>query len=370
MGEINDRPRVFMDISHGDKKLGRVYFELFTDVVPKTAENFRALCTGEKGVGKQGKQLSYKNSTFHRVIRRFMIQGGDFTAGNGTGGESIYGEKFEDEDFSIKHDQPFLLSMANAGANTNGSQFFVTTVPTPHLDGKHVAFGKLISGKSIVRAIENCKTSDSDAPAESVVITDCGELDATEVISNNKVGDGTGDKYEDYPDDDEEAHKTPETGLEAATQIKNIGGDLFKKGDKDMALKKFRKALRYVDELIPDEQQHATTYNEYLKLKTALHLNIAMLATSMGEYQAAIKSASGALEVKTTTKEQKAKALYRRGVAYSKVKNDENALKDFEQVLEVMPEDPAAKKELAECKTRIQKKTSSQRAQYAKFFSG
>jgi peptidyl-prolyl isomerase D len=126
-------PRVYLDVSIGGERKGRIVAELFPNVAPRCAENFRALCTGEKGVGKSGKPLHYKGSIFHRVIPGFMLQGGDFTRGDGTGGESIYGEKFADEPFVMKHDSPFLLSMANAGPNTNGSQFFITTVPTPHL---------------------------------------------------------------------------------------------------------------------------------------------------------------------------------------------------------------------------------------------
>jgi len=166
---------VFFDITIGGNKAGRIVFKLFDSVVPKTAKNFRLLCTGEKGT--LGKPLHYKGSTFHRVIKKFMLQGGDFTNGDGTGGESIYGETFQDENFELTHDQPGLLSMANAGPDTNGSQFFVTTVVTEHLDGKHVVFGKVVEGMDIVKKIESLKTAKKDdKPHEDVVIADCGTV--------------------------------------------------------------------------------------------------------------------------------------------------------------------------------------------------
>jgi peptidylprolyl isomerase len=170
------KSRVFFDITIGGQSAGRIIMELRGDVVPKTAENFRALCTGEKGVDAQsGKPLHFKGSAFHRVIPNFMCQGGDFTKGNGTGGASIYGAKFEDENFKLKHTGPGILSMANAGPGTNGSQFFLCTIKTDWLDGKHVVFGQVVEGLDVVKKIEGygSQTGKTSAP---VVVADCGQL--------------------------------------------------------------------------------------------------------------------------------------------------------------------------------------------------
>lgn len=166
--------RVFFDVNIGGEEVGRIVFKLFTDVVPKTTENFRCLCTGEKGFSAKGK-LCYKEAVFHRVIPEFMIQGGDFTDGDGTGGVSIYGEKFEDENFQLKHDRPGLLSMANSGPDSNGSQFFITTVKASWLDKKHVVFGEVVKGMKVVRKMESFGT-EGGRPKRRMFISNCGQL--------------------------------------------------------------------------------------------------------------------------------------------------------------------------------------------------
>lgn len=180
--------RVYLDMDINDKPAGRIVIGLFGNDVHKTAENFRVLSTGEKGQTDDGVVLSFAKSPFHRIIPKFMLQGGDITRGNGTGGVSIYGSKFNDENFKFKHDRPYLLSMANSGKNTNGSQFFITTVPTPWLDGKHVVFGMVLEGKDVVDKIEKVGTS-SGKPTKRVTVRASGQI--------------TGDPAEHHPKESE-----------------------------------------------------------------------------------------------------------------------------------------------------------------------
>lgn len=207
------RPRVFMDVTVGNVPLGRVVFELFTDAAPKTADNFRSLCTGEGGIGKTTeKPLHYKGCIFHRAVKGFMIQGGDFVNFNGTGGESIYGGTFEDEAFLLKHDRPFLLSMANRGRNTNGSQFFITTAPSAHLDGLHVVFGQVVSGREVVKEIEELDTDKKDRPLQDARVVNCGELVRKEKATTNKK------KKQQQKEEEEESSDSDSSSSESSEE--------------------------------------------------------------------------------------------------------------------------------------------------------
>lgn len=367
------RSRVFFDIAIGGVKAGRVAFELFNDIVPKTAENFRALCTGEKGTGQSGKPLHYKGSSFHRVIKGFMIQGGDFTMGNGTGGESIYGEKFEDENFERVHEKPFLLSMANAGPGTNGSQFFVTTVPTPHLDKKHVVFGEVINGKSIVRQIENLKTQSGDKPWDDATIIDCGELIGEDYDkATEKAADVTGDPYEEYPEDqitgDEEWKG--EDILKIATELKDMGNAAFKKQDLDLGIRKYEKSLRYLHEYpAPLDNDPADLFPKLTALKISVYLNLALLQNKKARYAEAIENAGKALDLEGISDKDKAKAYFRRGQAKVGKKSDESAVEDLNQALKFAPGDAAIVKELEGAKKRVAVRKEKEKKAYKNAFN-
>jgi len=223
------RPRVFMDFAVSNEPYGRVVFELFTDTAPRTCENFRALCTGEKGISANGNPLYYKNSIIHRSIKDFMIQGGDFTKRNGTGGESIYGGTFSDEDLQRPLESPALLCMANKGPHTNGSQFFVTLRECLHLNGKHVVFGRIIKGyEEVVKRLVGVPVDEKDRPTVPIIITNCGELELkrhkdTDNPKSKKYrsrrrshSDSSGDK--DQPQRKRNKFETTDLGVEGASR--------------------------------------------------------------------------------------------------------------------------------------------------------
>lgn len=296
-----------------------------------------------------------------------MIQGGDFTLGDGRGGESIYGEKFEDENFKLVHDKPFLLSMANAGPNTNGSQFFITTVATPHLNGKHCVFGKVISGKALVRKLERIEKDSQDKPLQDCTITDCGELPADYQFES--VDDGTGDTYEEFlQDDDKIDTNNPDSVLKAISEIKEVGTQQFKKGDIKMAFSKYSKACSFLEDYLPEDLPEEKLVT-LVQLKISCYLNASLMALKLGQGRDAIKAATEAIEIEEIDDKSKAKALYRRGMGYLKCKNESDAQVDLENSLQLVPGDAAVTKGLEEVKKSIRARRSKEKAAMSKFFS-
>lgn len=317
-----------------------------------------------------------------------MIQGGDFTAGNGTGGESIYGEKFDDENFELKHTKPFLLSMANAGpgksspilpldqplicmqTGTNGSQFFITTVKTPHLDGKHVVFGELKAGRSLIRQIENEKVQ-NDKPARECLIADCGELTGADYDKlPAKQPDKTGDPYEDFPDDQREGEEEiPGTQiLKIATALKGFGNGVIKENPR-LAGEKYQKGIRYLHEY-PEAQDSdpKTLGNDLSQLKISLYSNLALCQNQTLQFSDAVSSATSALEVPGIGDDAKSKVYHRRGIAKEGLKDLEDAIKDFEEAKRLKPSDPGPTNKIAELKSKLAVSEKKEKQAFKKFF--
>jgi len=344
--------RVYFDMSIGEVAQGRVVFELYADDVPKTCENFRALCTGEKGEGTSGKSLHFAGSTFHRIIKGFMCQGGDFTRGNGTGGESIYGDKFDDENFLYHHTVPGLLSMANSGPGTNGSQFFVTVAETPHLDGKHVVFGRVSKGMNIVRRLENCEKGESDKPNPSVTVTACGEIAEGEDDGfNDPMAFDDGDMLEDFPDD----AAADCDHMEAAESIRAIGNAAFKAAELDRALFKYSKALRYL------EGQHSEQADT---AKQACLNNSATCLSKLGRLDECVAKCMAVLELNP----DHPKAIFRKGATLLAMNDPDGAEATLLRALELSPDDKAVQNELKKVALMRKKLVKKEAAMAKKMF--
>lgn len=341
----------YFDVTIGGEPMEeRIVMELFDDITPKTCENFRELCTGNGGQMVEGTTIpmSYKNCSFHRIIPNFMIQGGDFTNHNGTGGVSIFGEKFEDENFELLCDKPGLLAMANAGPNTNGSQFFITTVPTPHLNGKHVVFGKVVRGMNTVRLLENTPTGAQDTPISPCLIADCGVLDALPEV----VAPADGDFFTEYPEDNEPAMNEEKIG-ESAETIRQLGNAAFKEGNYDVAIKKYRKASHYFTKAGLREEGLVACYN-----------NMALSLFKLSRWKEAKLSACDALGVD----ENNAKAWYRCGLSDLQLNNSESAIENLKKAHAIDPENADIKSALQQAKEKEKARTAKLAARLKTFF--
>jgi len=368
------RVRCFMDVSMDGNAIGRIIFELFVDITPKTCENFRQLCTGEPGFG-------YKGSTFHRIIRNFMLQAGDFTNHNGTGGKSIYGEKFEDENFIRKHEEPYLLSMANAGPGTNGSQFFITTVNTPHLDGKHVVFGKAIKGFGTIKRLEGVSVK-GDSPKVRCEITDCGELQHGEDDGMAPVNDGTGDNFPILPEDYEGL--TTALRIKISADLKAIGNEQYKAKNFELAIKKYEKSLVYLNRQVEEEEKPDSDSDsepekeeksevekkcdekqgEVNVQECAILLNMSMCHLLVKNNSKADNAARRAIKADP----KNPKGYFRLARALSASKEYDSALKELATAASLAPEDRAITKEQQAIKAAQKKYNEGEKKKFAKMF--
>lgn len=361
-------PSAFLDITIDSKPVGRIVVELYETVAPRATKNFLSFCTSGR----------FKDNCFHRVIKNFVIQAGDLQYGKdtsnplvGQGNASFEGPLFEDENTEEPLDGPFKLCMANNSPNSNGSQFFITTYPQPHLTGKHTVFGKVIHGKSVVREIEKIDTDLNNVPKEKVEISDCGEWEhGMDVpIFNASYDQIGGDIFEEYPDDDEHIDKeSSESVYHASCKIKESGTLLFKKGEKQQAFLKYKKCLRYVMEYIPDEDQEPDWHKKYMELKLKLYLNLSLVCLQLKNYPKTIDYSTYLIEDETSTRQERAKAHFRKGCALIEMRKYKEAVDSLNIANELVENDAAIKRELERAESLLQKKKDDEKKKYAKFF--
>ncbi|CAB3360000.1 Hypothetical predicted protein [Cloeon dipterum] len=279
----DENPIVFLDISIGEDKVGRIIIELFKKKTPKTAENFRCLCTGEKGIGKQGHLLHFKGTLFHKAIPNYMVQGGDIINFDGSGGESIYGLQFEDENFSLLHDDSGLLSMVNSGPNSNSSQFFITLGICPNLDKSHVVFGRVLKGLRIVQEISDVPT-DNDIPQVRCSVVDCGEILKGQDWGIHEA-DGTEDVFTPWPEDLDTKTREHLSDEEVISKIKSSGNHYYSKRQYGLADLKYRKALRYLEYF--SQLTNKPNNETDSEMRTACRLNLAACKLKKNQYRQA-----------------------------------------------------------------------------------
>ncbi|CAI4043854.1 peptidylprolyl isomerase CPR7 SKDI_10G2350 [Saccharomyces kudriavzevii IFO 1802] len=393
---MTEDPAVYLDISIDNKPIGRVVCRLFRESAPKTTENFYRLCAGDaKSPLKDQQSLSYKGNGFHRVVKNFMIQAGDIVFGTkddyssssvGKGGCSIYADEeevkvnnlsfchgnFEDENLG-EFLEPFTLGMANLGSpNTNNSQFFITTYAAPHLNGKHSIFGKVIHGKSVVRAVEHSKVDSDGVPESEIRICDCGVWDKSKGVplytaSNDPIG---GDVYEEYPDDDMHFNEDDfSKALEAATIIKDSGTLLFKKNDYSNAFFKYRKSLNYINEYTPEPDVDKERNYQFTSLKMKVYLNLSLVLFNVEKYDDSITYATYLLEMDNVPDKDQAKAYYRRGNSYLKKKRLDEALQNYKLCKDKNPDDKVIGQKIEYVENLIEEKKEKTRKNISKFFS-
>ncbi|CAH1111582.1 unnamed protein product [Psylliodes chrysocephalus] len=329
MYEKSKHKFVYLDLQFDGVKAGRVVIELFNDVVPKTAENFRALCTGEKGIGQKGKPLHYKGIKFHKVVPMCMAQGGDIVNNNGSCGESIYGHYFEDENFYIKHDTEGIVGMVNMGPNTNQSQFYITTTPCFHIDDTNVAFGKVVKGLNLIVEMSD-QPRINDTPTGNLIIENCGELKPGEPW-NFYENDGTEDKYPPWPDDWDEQTDNLKPVEKAINAIKNSGNHYFNKNDFAHAERKYVKCLRYIDWYL--SKKTIPTLNK--NLRTTVMMNLASAQLKRHKYKEAGILCSQILK----DEKNNGKVYYRRAQAMLHLEEYDKALNDLNTALSMHPND-------------------------------
>ena len=351
----------FFDVSIGGVPCPeRIVFELFDSITPKTCLNFRTLCLGNDGKKVEGTDIpmTFEGCGFHRIIEKFMVQGGDFTRGDGTGGVSIFGEKFEDENFEVKCDKPGLLAMANAGRNTNGSQFFITTVPCHHLTGKHVVFGRVVRGMNTVRELEHTPKGAQDKPLKLCIIAKCGTLETSELPPVS--GSADGDQYPDYPEDAEVVLSEKQL-FDAAEAISKIGNSLFGAGNFAPAVTKYNKTIRYCDAI----NKTSVNAEQLDKKVTACHANAAMCFIKLEKWAECRDAATRSLAADP----KNVKAMYRRALSLIALRDYEGAIADLQNVTQIDPANADAAAKLAEAKAAEKQQRAKMAEGFKKMFA-